>query len=105
MNTIAIIPARAGSKGLPGKNMLRLGGKTLIELAIDCARQSELCKAIVVTSDGEEIREEAARCGARVKTPRMVDFERMFPSFRSNLLGESGTRSFAAKQSTICLTP
>ena len=34
----AIVPARGGSKGLPGKNMMKINGKTLIELAIESAR-------------------------------------------------------------------
>lgn len=37
MSVLALIPARAGSKGMPGKNLRTLGGKTLIQLAVDCA--------------------------------------------------------------------
>jgi CMP-N,N'-diacetyllegionaminic acid synthase len=35
---IAFIPARGGSKGLPGKNMLEINGKSLIELAVESSR-------------------------------------------------------------------
>jgi CMP-N,N'-diacetyllegionaminic acid synthase len=38
MNILVIIPARGGSKGIPGKNIKLLGGKPLIYYAIDVAR-------------------------------------------------------------------
>ena len=38
MNILVIIPARGGSKGIPGKNIKLLGGKPLIGYAIDAAR-------------------------------------------------------------------
>lgn len=52
---IALIPARGGSKGLPGKNLLSLGGKSLLQRAADGARDSGLVDTIVVTSDDEAI--------------------------------------------------
>ena len=38
---IAIIPARGGSKGLPGKNIIPLGGKPLIAWSIEVAKKSK----------------------------------------------------------------
>lgn len=51
MKTLAIIPARKGSKRLPNKNRLTLGGKTLVELAVECAVELDFVDDIVVTSD------------------------------------------------------
>jgi CMP-N-acetylneuraminic acid synthetase len=44
---IAIIPARSGSKRVPGKNWARVGGKTLVERAVDCARAAFLAPIVV----------------------------------------------------------
>ena len=48
---IALIPARAGSKRVPGKNTRVLAGQTLVEWAIESARQSGLFREIVVSTD------------------------------------------------------
>ena len=53
---IAIIPARAGSKGLKGKNWRYLDGKPLISYTIEAAIASKLFDKIVVTTDSDEIR-------------------------------------------------
>lgn len=55
MKILAIIPARGGSKGVPGKNIKLLGDKPLIVHAIDCARESRMISRIVVTTDSPEI--------------------------------------------------
>ena len=53
-NTIAIIPARGGSKGLPGKNLKKLNGIPLIDYSIRQALESD-SSLIVITSDSQEI--------------------------------------------------
>lgn len=63
MNTIAIIPARLGSKRLPNKNLLVLGGQPLIHWTIMAAVRSEVFSNIVVTSDSDEILNIAALAG------------------------------------------
>lgn len=50
MAVIALIPARAGSKGIPGKNLRRLGGMTLIERAVRVAEAAG-CDVIVTSAD------------------------------------------------------
>lgn len=55
MSVLAIIPARSGSKGVPGKNWMVLDGKPLISYAIESAQQSELITDIVVSSNAVEI--------------------------------------------------
>jgi CMP-N-acetylneuraminic acid synthetase len=55
MTAIAIIPARGGSKGIPGKNKALVGGISLIEHAIRTAREVPAISRIVVSSDDQEI--------------------------------------------------
>ena len=50
-NCVAVIPARSGSKRLPGKNLLELGGATLSELALRAALEAENISDIVYTTD------------------------------------------------------
>ncbi len=61
MSTIAIIPARGGSKGIPRKNMRLMHGKPLIAYAIENALASKNIDAIAVTSDSNEILDFASR--------------------------------------------
>ena len=63
---IAIIPARGGSKGLPGKNIRPLCGKPLIAWSIERARQSRHIDTVVVTTDSQNIADVALGCGAEV---------------------------------------
>lgn len=63
---MAIIPARAGSKGLPGKNIKPLCGKPLIAWSIEAALGSKYIDETMVTTDGEEIARVARRFGASV---------------------------------------
>lgn len=55
MRTVAIIPARAGSKRVPKKNKRLLHGKPLILYTILQAKKSKLIKDIVITSDDDQI--------------------------------------------------
>lgn len=55
MSTIAIIPARGGSKGIPRKNMRLMHGKPLIAYAIENALNSTNIDCVAITSDSEEI--------------------------------------------------
>jgi CMP-N-acetylneuraminic acid synthetase len=52
---LAIIPARGGSKRLPRKNLLPLGGKPLVVWSIECAKNSEYIDEIILSSDNEEV--------------------------------------------------
>jgi CMP-N,N'-diacetyllegionaminic acid synthase len=66
MRTLALITARGGSKGIPGKNVRPLAGKPLIAWTIEAALASSLHADVVVSTDDAEIAAVAARCGARV---------------------------------------
>src|SRR5690554_133682 len=63
---IAVIPARAGSKGVPQKNIKLLGGKPLIAWSINIAKKSKYIDEIVVSTDGEKIANIAKEYGAKV---------------------------------------
>lgn len=52
---LAIIPARAGSKGIPNKNIVEIAGKPLIYYTIKEAKESKYITRIIVSTDGEEI--------------------------------------------------
>ncbi|MFY7819391.1 MAG: cytidylyltransferase domain-containing protein [Rhodoluna sp.] len=52
---LAIVPARGGSKRLPGKNVMPLGGKPLIAWTIDAARESGCFVDVLVSTDNAEI--------------------------------------------------
>ncbi len=55
MATLGIVPARAGSKRLPGKNVRLLGGKPLVAWAIEAARGARRLDRLVVSSDDERV--------------------------------------------------
>lgn len=63
---IAIIPARGGSKGLPGKNILPLCGKPMIAYTIEVAKQSKYIDHIIVSTDDQAIADVALVYGAEV---------------------------------------
>ncbi len=65
-DVLAIIPARGGSKGLPGKNILPLAGHPLIAYSIKAALDSPGITRVIVSTDSEEIAEVARHTGAEV---------------------------------------
>ena len=66
MRLLTIIPARSGSKGIPGKNIKFLGNKPLIAYSIESALNSGCSGKIIVDTDSEEIAKIATKCGAEV---------------------------------------
>lgn len=63
---VAIIPARGGSKSIPGKNIKELGGYPLIAYSIAAGLESELADRVIVSTDDDEIAAVAKRFGAEV---------------------------------------
>lgn len=52
-NLLGIVPARAGSKGLPNKNISDFCGKSLIEWTFQAVKQSKVLKDVILSSDSE----------------------------------------------------
>ena len=62
-SVLAVITARGGSKGVPGKNILPIGGRPLIQWTVDAARGSRHIDRLIVSSDDATIIEAALRAG------------------------------------------
>jgi len=65
-NTLAIIPARGGSKGIPGKNIKEFAGKPLIVHSIEASLKCPLVNRTVVSTDDDKIAEVSIAHGAQV---------------------------------------
>lgn len=66
MKPLAIIPARGGSKRLPRKNVLEVGGRPMLAWPVAAARESGLFERVVVSTDDAEIAAAAGAAGAEV---------------------------------------
>lgn len=73
MNCIALICARGGSKGLPGKNIRPLGGRPLIAWAISQAAAVQRVNRVIVSTDSNEIASVARSAGAEVPFVRPAE--------------------------------
>jgi CMP-N,N'-diacetyllegionaminic acid synthase len=63
---LAVIPARGGSKGVPGKNILRIAGRPLLQWTVDAARASRHVDRLVLSSDDDDIIAAATALGCEV---------------------------------------
>lgn len=70
---IAIIPARGGSKGLPGKNIKPLNGKPLIAYAVEAALKAKHIDRVIISTDDEEIARVAVQYGAELPFMRPAE--------------------------------
>lgn len=66
MKILGLIPARGGSKGVPGKNQKILGGKPLIVYTIDAALESAIIDTLIVSTDDKAIATISKDAGAEV---------------------------------------
>ncbi|MDT0688595.1 acylneuraminate cytidylyltransferase family protein [Salegentibacter sp. F188] len=73
MRVLGIIPARGGSKGVPGKNIRKFEGKPLISYAIETGKKSKFLSELVVNTEDEEISRISEEYNCRVIT-RPVEF-------------------------------
>ncbi len=74
MNAVAFIPARQGSKRVPGKNVRELAGHPMIAYTIAAARESGVFESVIVSTDSEEIAAVARHYGADVPFLRPAPF-------------------------------
>jgi CMP-N,N'-diacetyllegionaminic acid synthase len=85
-NSIVVIPARGGSKGIPGKNTKLLAGKPLIYYSIDIARQISRDEDICVSSDDDQIIKKVEEYGLNVPFKRPVELATDFAGTNEVLL-------------------
>ena len=65
-SVLALIPARGGSKGLPGKNILSVNGRPLLAWTVEAALGSRCVDRTVISSDDDAILQAARACGCEV---------------------------------------
>jgi CMP-N,N'-diacetyllegionaminic acid synthase len=63
MKIVALIPARAGSKGIPNKNLQKIAGIPLVNITINLAKKSKYIDSVYVSSDSDEILKIAGNSG------------------------------------------
>ena len=66
MKVLGIIPARYGSSRFPGKPLIDLKGKTMIQRVYEGAKKSNLLSDIIVATDDQRIVDEVKRFGGNV---------------------------------------
>jgi CMP-N,N'-diacetyllegionaminic acid synthase len=70
---LAVIAARGGSKGLPGKNIIELAGKPLVAWSIEAGRRSQYIDRLILSSENEDIIAVAKRFGCEVPFRRPAE--------------------------------
>lgn len=74
MKILAVIPARAGSKSVPHKNIREIGGKPMLAHSIGHAKASEYINRVIVSTDSREYGEIARKYGAEVPFIRPEEY-------------------------------
>lgn len=95
----AVVAARSGSKGLPGKNIRMLAGKPLIAHAIDFANKSGLFDRVLLSTDSEEYAEIGRKYGA------WVPFLRGLNAAQDNSMEEDVLEDLDAKLKQHAISP
>jgi len=89
INFLAVIPARGGSKRIPGKNLATVAGRPLISWTIHAALGCPQLDRVIVSSDDPEIIEVAKKCGAEApftRPPQLAaDRSKMLPVLQHSL--------------------
>lgn len=70
---LAIIPARGGSKGVPLKNIINVGGNPLLYYSIECGKNSKYIDRTIISTDDYRIKEVAERLGGDVPFMRPLE--------------------------------
>lgn len=73
MKILFLITARGGSKGIPGKNLRKIGGIPLVGFKAISAKRSRYCARLIISTDSPEIQEVARRYGVEVPFTRPAE--------------------------------
>jgi CMP-N-acetylneuraminic acid synthetase len=76
MRVLGIVPARGGSKGIPRKNLCRLGGKPLLQYTAEAALKARRLSKVILTTEDAEIAEVGRSCGLEVPFLRPAELAR-----------------------------
>ena len=102
MKIIALIPARGGSKRLPGKNILPFNDKPLVSYSIKAALEANQVNAVYVSTDSKEIADVAAQFGANI-IDRPQEFANDFASTSDVLIHASEVLNLSDEDIIITL--
>ncbi len=105
---LSIIPARAGSKGLPGKNLRSLCGSPLICHTIRAALSAASISRVVVSTDDEKIAAVSRQCGAEVpftRPPELASDDAMVMDAYLDAVDRIAEMSGATVESFVALLP
>ena len=99
MQVLGVIPARGGSKGVPGKNLRDVAGRPLLAYTVDAARASRRLNRVVLSTDDSAVADAGRRLGVEVPFMRPVhlatDEAPMLPVLL-HAVDEMQARGFAA---------
>ncbi|MBL7070831.1 MAG: acylneuraminate cytidylyltransferase family protein [Candidatus Omnitrophica bacterium] len=73
MKVLCVIPARGGSKTVPKKNLVEIGGKSLLYYAAECVKNSKVIERTVLSTDSGEIAAQARSLGLEVPFMRSAE--------------------------------
>jgi CMP-N,N'-diacetyllegionaminic acid synthase len=76
MRVLGLVPARGGSKGVPGKNIRLLHGKPLLAYTAEAALAAKALNRVILSTDDEKIAEVGRRCGLEVPFMRPAELAR-----------------------------
>jgi CMP-N,N'-diacetyllegionaminic acid synthase len=91
MDVVGLIPARAGSKGIPRKNLATLAGRPLIAWTLEAAQASQTLTSIVVSTDSKEIAEAVAGIQLLQRPVRLATDETPMRAVVDHALAELAT--------------
>lgn len=76
---LVVVPARGGSKGIPKKNLRKIRNKSLIQIVAECIKNCKFIDEAVLSSDSEEIINEAKKFGlnAYFKRPKNISGDKI----------------------------
>jgi len=108
LNTICIIPARGGSKGVPKKNIRKIAGKPLIYYTIKSSLKSKIFSHVYVSTEDKEIARIAKKYGAEVPFLRpkklasdTIPMDKVLVHFIENLEDEINFDVFVWRDCTV----